>query len=278
MPLIKIWNFDRSIKKLAFADNINQLKEISKTKFNYTETNLKIVFEQDGTEIDNDDEFQCLLQDPSFSQTVLQVLPEHQSWMPASTDIQNLALFRDLEHPIAASTIIAEPSTSASNFNTSTKHIYETEDSLYNFTIPTEKFPQRFLNDCAEQKKPDAADRREVVRQIIAAVREKNKNPPRKFLESIANDMILNYPSLSDAVGSKKYLSFFTQLENRLHHCNRLGKHDEKKIKFSEGRNTPILKKNRATHGCSQWQPLEYPEGENITSQNEKKRMVKGPA
>ena len=79
---------------------------------------------------------------------------------------------------------MAEPSTSASTFNISAKHIYETEDNMCNFIISTEKFPHHILNDCAEQKKKKSQSSRQKEGYMINKYdtrRQKNKNPPRKL-------------------------------------------------------------------------------------------------
>lgn len=93
MPLIKILNFDRTIKKLAIGKSLEELKIVAKRKLNYDENiPVKILFQSDGTEIDTEEEFQYLLDD--ISQIILQVRSESESWMPAKKENPLLNLER----------------------------------------------------------------------------------------------------------------------------------------------------------------------------------------
>ncbi|KAK7112354.1 hypothetical protein V1264_011823 [Littorina saxatilis] len=60
MPVFKIWNADRSVKKAVIAETLQQLITKGASKLNIDGTELSVVLEEDGTVIDDDEVLQEL--------------------------------------------------------------------------------------------------------------------------------------------------------------------------------------------------------------------------
>uniref|UniRef100_A0A0B7BI66 CIDE-N domain-containing protein n=2 Tax=Arion vulgaris TaxID=1028688 RepID=A0A0B7BI66_9EUPU len=75
----KIWNYDRSVKKSLTASSLQELLEkgCSKLNLNHSSALLRVVLEEDGTEVDDDDYF-ALVPDNS----TLLILQDNEKWSP----------------------------------------------------------------------------------------------------------------------------------------------------------------------------------------------------
>lgn len=183
MPLVKIWNSDRTRRKASVVTTLREVVYFARKQFDYEDNDkLKVVFEEDGTEIESEDVFQCLLDESQFPGTILQVLPFDETWIPLSSTLnmsssQSLtpsssnATINSFDSSFSENSTLQTPSSSPSAI-VNVESVANGSTNLSDFRIPWEKFSERFIRDCKAKIRPRPGDRREVVRQVVAAVRD----------------------------------------------------------------------------------------------------------
>lgn len=78
----KVWSSDRQTRKSITASNLNEFKRRGADKLGYQQfTNLRVVLESDGTEVEDDAYFQSAEKD-----TVFLLLRDNETWLPPGID------------------------------------------------------------------------------------------------------------------------------------------------------------------------------------------------
>lgn len=132
------------------------------------------------------------------------------------------------------------------------------------------------------------ADRRQMVRVIVDAIRERCPNPNRAECAQIAKDIVNQHPKTfvdateeGDLLGSG-YNSLLNQLKTRVEHVNRNNTVDRirrtKRTREDDpGDHDTQPKTTRSkldSYGCVNWQPQDLPEGETTDSLEVKRQMM----
>uniref|UniRef100_A0A672J7H0 Uncharacterized protein n=1 Tax=Salarias fasciatus TaxID=181472 RepID=A0A672J7H0_SALFA len=155
------------------------------------------------------------------------------------------------------------------------------------FCVPWEKTHESLRHCLAQGKRPEAADRRHMVRVIAEAIREICLNPPFRQCAELAKIIVDKYPeSFEDRTeeGERMGNGYYTlskQLRTRIEFLNRdntLARlRKPKQLVHALDEDLPGPSKKCAkmdSYGCVNWQPSELPEGENRVSLLEKKREL----
>uniref|UniRef100_A0A672HBJ7 Sterile alpha motif domain containing 3 n=1 Tax=Salarias fasciatus TaxID=181472 RepID=A0A672HBJ7_SALFA len=155
------------------------------------------------------------------------------------------------------------------------------------FCVPWEKRHESLRHCLAQGKRPEAADRRHMVRVIAEAIREISLNPPFRQCAELAKIIVDKYPeSFEDRTeeGERMGHGYYTlskQLRTRIEFLNRdntLARlRKPKQLVHALDEDLPGPSKKWAkmdSCGCVNWQPSELPEGENRVSLLEKKREL----
>ena len=90
MPLIKVWNHDRSIRKNVKVTDLKDLLNVGRQKLRY-DTELKAWLETGGTDIDDEN----ILQDLYHQKNILQVImisDRMRAWCPIRMFLQELTV------------------------------------------------------------------------------------------------------------------------------------------------------------------------------------------
>ncbi|XP_072571034.1 uncharacterized protein [Paramormyrops kingsleyae] len=149
---------------------------------------------------------------------------------------------------------------------------------LSDFQIPWGKMTPNLQTCLAQGKRPEASDRRHMVRVIVDSIREVCLNPSKQQCSQIAQSVIQKYPhSFSDKTEEGEligcgYYSLLCQLKTRVEHLNRNNTMARlRKPKRTEGEmddSQPSTSKSAKldSYGCVNWNPAEFPEGEHLES------------
>lgn len=183
MPLIKIWNFDRSVKKMIQANSLRMVIEEGGIKLGYSNQSiLKAVIESDGTDVDSEDIFSALVSESMFPATVLMLLPSEYIWSDSST------LSASFIPVLAGASLQSDPPAETVSVSDSTVSPI--------FSIPYVDFPKRLTEDCNKNKIPEKSLIRKMIRVVSTALMKFNSLPPRSLITSVAQDIVAKYPIL----------------------------------------------------------------------------------
>lgn len=150
-----------------------------------------------------------------------------------------------------------------------------------NFRVPWNRMPPGITAAIAQEKRPSAKDRREMVRIIVEEMRLNEPNPTKSQCQAIAKMIVKQHPqSFADVmrdgtvIGSG-YASLLTQLKTRVEHVNR-GNALSRRRKEKRISNAPVEIARGPTdqYGCVRWQP-DCPPGETVESLKEKKTELR---
>jgi len=267
MPLVKLWNNNRTIRKLVVADDLQNLIRIGRDKFGFhSGEKLRVVTESDGNELESEEVFSALVAEKLFPHTVLQLMQETESWTPQQ-EISNLE--PENSYPQTAF-FSSSPSTSTQSFSSS-------QSDSEKFIVPWSLFPKTLLDDCNANKVPRPVQVRQLVRITVDELMNFTPKPKRSDLNTIAKQIVEKYPKLGLEQGNDyDHERLFDQLENRVRNVQRptskLSLH--KRLPGPDEAEGNSKKVKRYSHGCAEWQPDAYIDGETETSQVEKKEWL----
>ena len=256
MPLIKIWNYDRSIKKMIQVNSLRMVIKEGALQLGYNnESLLKVVIESDGTDVDSEGIFSAVIAENMFPKTVLMLLPDDQSWstMPTASFLP-VSLPPTLQpDPVVEAIPMSEDGINASKA----------------FAVPYINLPKRLIIDCEKNKMPEKYLIRKMIRIIAKVLIKFNPMPERAIIRTAAQDIVSKYPVLgSHNTGDthKCYVTIFTKLENCVHNLRRPIKRLE--MEYAMGTNAEVKKSRpkKDQYGCVRWQPI-LPENETQDTQ-----------
>lgn len=142
--------------------------------------------------------------------------------------------------------------------------------------------PSGITKAIAQERRPTAKERREMVRIVVDEIRLTELNPSKSQCLSIAKMIVKQYPnSFADVlrdgttIGSG-YGSLVTQLKTRVEHVNRgITLARRRKQKSVSNLSVEDIARGPADqYGCVRWQP-DCPPGQTEESQKEKQQEMK---
>lgn len=153
------------------------------------------------------------------------------------------------------------------------------------FQIPWGKMTPNLRTCLAQGKRPEASDRRHMVRVIVDSIREVCLNPTKRQCSEIAQSIIQKYPnSFSDKTEEGEligcgYYSLLCQLKIRVEHLNRnntMARLRKPKRTDEVDNSQPSTSKSAKldSYGCVNWNPTELPEGETVESLEIKRKEM----
>ncbi|XP_075747075.1 uncharacterized protein LOC142817996 isoform X1 [Rhipicephalus microplus] len=237
MPLIKLWNADHSVKKVAHATTLQDVLTQARQKGICSAENAK-VFLKDWTELD-EETFEELLQELPLDETVFvvaEVIPPASSLQSDPTDLPEPLLVVNQE-PGAQRQLLSLDCLPAA-----LKKVLEAPLPL----------PPR--------------ERRELVRIVGIQLTEKSGRPRREQIRIAASQVVAAYPLALEDRGidgellGRGYDAFFQQLENRIENTTR----GKRSASPSKSANTKIRK---WAYGCANWQPVRLFEPANDSAE-----------
>ncbi|KAG9273476.1 hypothetical protein AMEX_G547 [Astyanax mexicanus] len=159
--------------------------------------------------------------------------------------------------------------------------VVDLSDWPENFKVPWDRMPSGIKTAVAEERRPSAKDRREMIRIIVNEMRLAELNPSKSQCLTVAKMIVKEHPgSFADVlrdgtrIGSG-YGSVLTQLKTRIEHLNR-GCHfsrlrNQKRVSNSLERD--MTRGPADQYGCVRWQP-DFPPGESEESLKEKQKEL----
>ncbi|XP_042578958.1 uncharacterized protein LOC109106412 [Cyprinus carpio] len=152
------------------------------------------------------------------------------------------------------------------------------------FEIPWDKMPASLSQAILRGHRANPADRRAIVRTVVAAMQKHCPNPNRSACVEIAKLIVSKYPlTFADTNEEGEqlgigYYSLVNQLKPRVEHVNR----NNVSERIRRTRTTTELSTTTKTvrckvdsYGCTNWQPKCLPEGETVDSlEDRRKNMV----
>ncbi|XP_067276269.1 uncharacterized protein [Pseudorasbora parva] len=154
------------------------------------------------------------------------------------------------------------------------------------FEIPWEKMAASLSQAILRGQRAKPADRRAMVRIVVAAMQKHCPNPNRAACVEIAKMIVSKYPlTFADTNDEGEqlgigYYSLINQLKTRIEHVNRNNvseriRRPRTTKEHSEGTSTKTVRSKVDSYGCTNWQPKCLPEGETIDSlEDRRKNMV----
>ncbi|GBN17216.1 hypothetical protein AVEN_87595-1 [Araneus ventricosus] len=137
------------------------------------------------------------------------------------------------------------------------------------FEIPYNKIPKSAISKLERGERPTPAERRQIVRIVVAELLETVPTPRQSQLEPIAKEIVGKYPrSFSDYIGDSVigggHSSLLCQLIARVENCRRVSSTQLKQSLSTEstGQKGPEKVCATAKYGCTEYQP-NFPEGES---------------
>ncbi|XP_072145097.1 uncharacterized protein [Dermacentor andersoni] len=243
MPLVKLWNADRTIKKVAQASSLEEVLAQAKEKGICNAANAK-VFLQDWTELE-EETFAELLHELPLNDRVFIVAEV----IPAASPDPFLSGIPEHEAP--------------SNAATNTFDITNMSPP----PLDTSNFPSSLREALGSQVPLHPRERRDLVRRVADNLLNLYSRPKREEIRSTAAQIVAAYPlSLQDrkldgGLLGRGYDSFFQQLENRIENLNR-GKRSASPTAGVSG-----SKVRKWAYGCANWQPVRRFEPPNDTQE-----------
>ncbi|XP_076594907.1 uncharacterized protein LOC143325601 isoform X2 [Chaetodon auriga] len=150
-----------------------------------------------------------------------------------------------------------------------------------NFSVPWNRMPTGIRTAIAQETRPSAKDRREMVRIIVDEMRLTELNPSKSQCLTVAWMIVKQHPrSFADVMkdGTKigsGFGSLVTQLKTRIEHVNR-GSTLSRRRKSKNVSKSPadIARGPADQYGCVRWQP-DCPVDETEESLKDKQREMK---
>lgn len=150
-----------------------------------------------------------------------------------------------------------------------------------NFTVPWHRMPTGIRNAIAQETRPSAKDRREMVRIIVDEMRLSELNPSKSQCLTVARKIVKQHPkSFADVMKDGTLIgsgfgSLVTQLKTRVEHVNR-GSILSRRRKSKNVSKSPadIARGPADQYGCVRWQP-DCPADETEESLKDKQREMK---
>ncbi|XP_070386471.1 uncharacterized protein [Dermacentor albipictus] len=221
MPLLKIWNGDCSVKKMAQASTLVEALAQAEEKGICKSENAK-VFLKDWTLLE-EDVFQDALKELPLDDRIFivaEVIPpvEHDSSGISQAD---------------CATIFEEVSTPQFNFH-------------------FERLPRSVQVALEAPQAHPPGERRDLVRCIAHDMMQVSPRPRREFIRSVAEAMVKRFPAclqdhtVSGKVFGRGYISLFQQLENRVENLGRVKQQEL----------PSCVKTKKYSYGCANWQPV----------------------
>lgn len=131
------------------------------------------------------------------------------------------------------------------------------------------------------------ADRRTMVRTVVAAMQKHCPNPNRAACVEIAKMIVSKYPlTFADTNEEGKqlgisYYSLVSQLKTRVEHVNRNNVSERIRrtrttatTELSNGTTAKTVRCKVDSYGCTNWQPKGLPEGETVGSLEERRKNM----
>ncbi|XP_067280466.1 uncharacterized protein [Pseudorasbora parva] len=148
----------------------------------------------------------------------------------------------------------------------------------YSFNIPWSKLPSNTKQVLDSEQRPSAAERREIIRIVVAEVLTVCNKPGKKHMTEIARQMVIHYPKsfrdeIEGQVVGTGYDSLVKQLMSRIDNIRRLQAPLARK-RFSESGSPENVKNRRQdAYGCINPDP-ELPTGETKQLQEQKQEEL----
>lgn len=203
-------------------------------------------------------------------------------WFCAYTD-----LYADQRSPLlATSSPVAERVASSSSVSFTSPIASSCENSIWvdTFQVPWDRMRPTLKRALVDDQKPEAEDRRHMVKVTVDAMREHSLNPTRRDCTAVAKAMTQKYPgSIVDKTEEGEiigcgYFSLLNQLKTRVEYVNRgntLSRLRKPRCSQTSDDDQSVAKCARIdSYGCISWQPQEYPEGETSVSLEEKRKEM----
>ncbi|XP_057211347.1 uncharacterized protein LOC130567342 [Triplophysa rosa] len=135
----------------------------------------------------------------------------------------------------------------------------------YSFDIPWNKLTSTTRNILENEQRPSAAERREIIRIVVAEILTACKKPGRRHIIEIARKMVIRHPKsfhdeIEGQVVGTGYDSIVKQLMSRIENCRRLQSLANKRCSES-GSSENDKKVRKDAYGCINPDP-ELPAGE----------------
>uniref|UniRef100_A0A8C1MVV7 Uncharacterized protein n=1 Tax=Cyprinus carpio TaxID=7962 RepID=A0A8C1MVV7_CYPCA len=228
---------------------------------------------------------------PELDNERLMGLIEHLTSAVGVTNKEDLAFierddFQDHLTPIQCRKVIQAFKQRELNFKADTKQTTVPFSSLdpNQFEIPWDKMPASLSQAILRGHRANPADRRAMVRTVVAAMQKHCPNPNRAACIEIAKLILSEYPlTFADTNEEGEqlgigYYSLVNQLKTRVEHVNR----NNVRERIRRTRTTTELSTTTKTvrckvdsYGCTNWQPKCLPEGETVDSlEDRRKNMV----
>ncbi|XP_051261868.1 uncharacterized protein LOC127366708 isoform X2 [Dicentrarchus labrax] len=147
-------------------------------------------------------------------------------------------------------------------------------DWHYNFQVPWNMLPAVLRKKLDYQERPNARERREMIRIIAGEILAICKKPAKKHLSEVARKMVLAYPKsfkdiIEHEVVGSGHDSLTKQLQYRVDNCRRNATRGKQKSAPDNGSPVPENKKQRkASYGCIRWESRPV----NVDTQMKKKK------
>lgn len=148
----------------------------------------------------------------------------------------------------------------------------------YTFEIPWMQIPSNTRKLLDKEKRPSPAERREIIRILVAEVLSVCKKPGKKHIMEIARKLVNRYPkSFRDGIEGQVvgtgYDSLVKQMISRIDNYRRLQSPPARK-RLSENHSPDNSKRERKDdYGCINHNP-QLPAGESQVSQREKQEEL----
>lgn len=218
----------------------------------------KIVLEEDGTVVDEDDVFRAL------SCSTFMLLQSHETWEPPlpDTDTAGSSSFSSISSNIHIPGTSTPVNSSLETFfqedtarNTNTAF----ENKWSSFKIPWDKMLSATLKDCQNgDRNPRTTTN--VIQVVADAMRDICTSPPNKAIRQVARQIVNKFPQTfqdtdddGTVMGDDGAIVVFSRLKERLKYLNR-----STKRRSVETEVIPLKQRKKllaAKAGCINWQP-----------------------
>ncbi|XP_052007877.1 uncharacterized protein LOC127661282 [Xyrauchen texanus] len=154
------------------------------------------------------------------------------------------------------------------------------------FEIPWDKMPASLSQAILRGQRANPADRRAMVRTVVAAMQKHCPNPNRAACVEIAKVIVSKCPlTFADTTEEGEqlgigYYSLVNQLKTRVEHVNRNNvseriRRPRTMTETSDGRTTTKTVRCKVdSYGCTNWQPKCLPEGETVDSLEDRRKHM----
>ncbi|XP_053191212.1 uncharacterized protein LOC128375020 [Scomber japonicus] len=184
--------------------------------------------------------------------------------------------------------VTQDPSSSQSRSTSPSPLSYDSSGMTVNlsswpeiFTFPWNRMPTGIRNAIAQETRPSAKDRREMVRVVVDDMRLSALNPSKSQCQTVARKIVREHPkSFADVMKDGTLIgsgfgSLATQLKTRVEHVNRGSILSRRRKSKNVSKSPADLARGPADqYGCVRWQP-DCPVDETEESLKDKQREMK---